>query len=148
MISKIKELIIKYKEIIIYIIFGGLTTVVNWVVYTLLVHFTPLGITVSNAIAWVAAVIFAFVTNKLWVFESRSFAPGVLAKEFVSFTASRALTGVLEIFGVPFLVKIGLSRTIFGIEGAWSKLIVSVTVVILNYIFSKLIVFKNKSQNS
>lgn len=146
MIAKIKELIIKYKELITYIIFGGLTTLVNWATYTVLVHFTPAGITISNAVAWVVGVIFAFVTNKLWVFESKSLAIGVLAKEFISFVAARAVTGVLEIFGVPFLVKIGLDQTIFSIEGAWSKLIVSVAVVILNYVFSKLIVFKKKNK--
>lgn len=139
-----KNIIIKYKEIIMYIIFGGLTTLVNWVTYTLLVHYTNAGITISNAVAWIVSVIFAFITNKLWVFESKSTKPKMLIKEFISFIASRALTGVMEIICVPLLVKIGLDQTIFRIEGAWSKLIVSVAVVILNYVFSKLIVFKKK----
>ncbi len=68
----------------------------------------------------------------------------ICIKEFISFVAARAVTGVIEIFGVPLLVKIGLNQRIFGVDGALSKVIVSVVVVVLNYVFSKLIVFKNK----
>lgn len=132
------------KEIFSYIFFGVMTTVVNWVVYTALVKGAGAGITVSNTLAWIAAVIFAFVTNKLWVFESKSFKPSVVSREFVSFIASRAVTGALEIFGVPLLVKLGLDQKIFGIDGAISKIIVSVAVIILNYVFSKIIVFRKK----
>lgn len=139
-----KNIIIKYKEIIMYVIFGALTTVVNWAVYTLLVHYTNAGITLSNAAAWIVSVIFAFITNKIWVFESKSTKANMIIKELFSFITSRAVTGAMEIICVPLLVKIGLNQTIFGIEGAWSKLIVSVAVVILNYVFSKLIVFKKK----
>lgn len=134
------------KEIFLYIVFGVLTTAVNFGVYTVLVHFVGLSITVSNAAAWVAGVLFAFVTNKLFVFESRSFSPGTLVREFFSFVAARAATGVLEIFGVPALVKLGLNQTIFGIEGAVSKALVSVAVIILNYVFSKLLIFRKKKQ--
>lgn len=145
--NKIKNLFIKYKEIITYVIFGGLTTLVNWVVYTLLVNCTSAGITISNAIAWVASVIFAFVTNKIWVFESKSYKPTVLFKEFISFIASRVVTGFFEIAGVPLLVRIGIDQTIFGIKGMAAKLIVSVVVIILNYVFSKLIVFRKNKNN-
>lgn len=148
--NKIFELLKKYKELITYFIFGVLTTLVNWVTYTLLVKISPgqiselTWITVSNAVAWVAGVLFAFVTNKIWVFESKSFALKTVIKELISFVAARALTGVLEVFGVPLLVKLGLNQTVFGIEGMAAKLIVSVAVVILNYVFSKLIVFRKK----
>ncbi len=148
--KKIFELAKKYRELIAYLIFGVLTTLVNWLTYTLLVKISPPSvnaltwITVSNAAAWVAGVLFAFITNKIFVFESKSFAPATLAKEFVSFVASRAFTGVLEVFGVPLLVKLGLNQTVFGIEGMAAKLTVSVIVVILNYVFSKLIVFRKK----
>lgn len=139
-----KNIIVKYKEVILYIVFGGLTTLVNWAVYTPLVHYTNAGIAISNAAAWIVSVVFAFITNKLWVFESKSTKAKLLIKELFSFVASRAVTGAMEIICVPLLVKIGLDQTIFGIEGAWSKLIVSVAVVILNYIFSKLIIFKKE----
>lgn len=140
----IKDLIKKYREIIVYIIFGVLTTLVNWAVYTVLVKFAGVNITVSNAAAWTAGVIFAFVTNKIWVFESKSKEPKTLAREFISFVGARVVTGLMEIFLPEILVNAGLSQTVFGIKGAIAKLIVSVAVVILNYVFSKLIVFRKK----
>lgn len=149
MIEKIKQLIIKYRELITYVIAGGLTTLVNWLTYTAMVKLTSLGdsltgITISNAIAWIVGVVFAFVINKLWVFESKSKKAKVVIFEFISFTAARGVTGLIEIFGLPALIKIGLSQTIFGIEGMLAKVLVSVIVVILNYVFSKLIVFRKK----
>ena len=119
--KKIKELFIKYKEIIMYLIFGVATTGVNWVVYSLLmkavlVHAPgsdDVKMTVSNVIAWIAAVIFAFITNKLWVFESKSWVPKVAAREFVSFVVSRLATGVIEWFGPLLLFKIGLDQDLF-----------------------------------
>lgn len=150
MIDKLKQLIIKYKELITYVIFGVLTTLVSWVTYALVVKISPssinniIWVTISSAISWVAGVLFAFITNKLWVFESKSFAPKTVAKELVSFVAARGITGAFEVFVPSLLIKIGIDQTIFGIEGAVAKLIVSVVVVILNYVFSKLIVFKKK----
>ncbi len=147
MIENIKKRIAKYRSLITYIIAGGLTTFVNWGVYALFVHFVQTSITASNVIAWIISVIFAYVINKLWVFESKSMKLKTVAKEFISFTAARIITGVMEIIGVPFLVKLGLDQTIFHIEGALSKITVSVIVVILNYFFSKLVVFKNEKSN-
>ena len=153
MIDKIKRLLNKYKELITYVVFGALATLVNWAAYTIstkvMTPATPTGLSefqlgVCNAIAWTAGVLFAFVTNKLWVFESKSREPKVVAKEFVSFVAARGVTGVMETVCPSLLVKIGLSQTLFGIEGAVAKLLVSVIVVILNYVFSKLIVFRKK----
>ena len=168
--EKIKALWIKYKEIIMYIIFGVLTTLVNWVTYALVepplssamhgseVTFSLFGLNVAyktfaiflaNFIAWVAGVAFAFVTNKLWVFESKSWKFSLVMKELWLFVAARLITGVLEWVGVPLLEALGLDQTItlFGktIEGFIAKIIVSVIVVILNYVFSKLIIFKDKT---
>ena len=70
--KKIKELLLKYKEVIMYLIFGVATTLVNWIVYSLLMKTSVVNMTVSNAIAWFTAVVFAYITNKLFVFESRS----------------------------------------------------------------------------
>lgn len=151
MMKKIKELFIKYKEIILYIFFGVLTTAVSFISYavcTKLINFRSeiAGIALSNIISWVCAVIFAFITNKIWVFESHAGGARTIFTEFWKFTASRLFTGALEWFGVPFLVCIGLNQTVLGIEGMLSKLTVSVAVVILNYVFSKIFVFKkNKS---
>lgn len=161
----IKELFTKYKEIIMYLIMGGATTVVNWVVYgwsvkalnfgsslsdsladTFGVNFTPdtIDIFIANVLAWILSVIFAYITNKLFVFESYSWKPKFVLRELALFVSARLATGVLEIFGVPFLVSLGLSQTIFGFEGMLSKVVVSVLVVILNYVFSKLFIFKKE----
>ena len=136
------DLLKKNKEIVLYIVFGGLTTVVNWVTYSLFVSFCS--ITVANVIAWVFAVVFAYLTNKIFVFEQKSWKPNIAFFEFSKFVSSRLLTGVVEIAGVDILVYVGLNQTIFGIEGMVAKVTVSIVVVILNYLFSKLIVFKEK----
>lgn len=149
--EKLKGLFLKYKEIIMYLIFGVLTTLVSWgsyalfeIVFGTFIHGTIVLSSVANVLSWIVAVLFAFITNKLWVFESKSFKSAVLIKELVSFVGSRLATGVLEWIGVPLLMLIGLNQSIFGIEGMLAKVVVSVIVVILNYILSKLFVFKNK----
>ena len=161
----IKKLFFKYKEIILYIIFGVLTTLVNWAVYAVTipafsaafngeavmftifggdVTFDTFAIFLANVIAWIAGVAFAFVTNKIWVFESKSWKPRVALKEFWLFVAARLITGVMEWFFPSLLFSIGLNQSLFGIKGFLAKIIVSVVVIILNYVFSKLIIFRKK----
>lgn len=162
--KKIKDLFIKYKEIITYIIFGVLTTIVSWGTYTVLVHLfkgaipkEEVRVAVANVLSWIAGVAFAYVTNKLWVFESKSWKPSLVIKEVISFVASRGITGVIEIVCVPLLAKtgfdnlfyhlvekLGLTANILFTDGIYSKISLSVIVVMLNYVFSKLFVFKNK----
>ncbi len=142
--TKIKELIIKYREILIYLVFGVLTTVVSWGTYSLFVKAFGIPVEISNTLSWVCAVLFAFVTNKIWVFESKKMDVKTIVNEFISFVGSRILTGAIEILGVPLLIRLGLSQTIFGVDGMLAKVLISVIVVILNYIFSKLLVFRNK----
>ncbi len=154
-----KILFLKYKEIITYIIFGVLTTLINWTAYVILADICGFSVLVSNFLSWVCGVIFAFITNKLWVFNSKSFAPKTILKEAAGFISSRAVTGVLEIFGVPLLAKtgfdtvfykaaqsLGLTFPVFFTDGIYSKLSFAVIVVILNYVFSKLIVFKKDNK--
>jgi putative flippase GtrA len=95
-------------------------------------------------VAWIAAVLFAYVTNKLWVFRSYNWEIRFVLREAVLFISARILTGIFEIVSVPLLVKLGLSQTLFGVKGMWAKVLVSVVVMILNYVFSKLIVFRKK----
>ena len=119
MMTKIKELIIKYKEIIIYVIFGGLTTVVNLSVFTL---FNKLlgdeRYLITNIVAWFAAVAFSYITNKIWVFESKSWNIKVLAKEILSFFAARVLTLGIEEAGLFVFVDLlsfnEISLKVFG----------------------------------
>ena len=140
-----KKLFEKYREVIIYIIFGGLTTAVSWVTFAVCGRFFGWPVAVSNAVSWIAAVAFAFVTNKIWVFQSRSWEPRLVMAEAVKFVGARAATGVLELVGVPALVKLGLDQTVFDVEGSVSKVVVSVAVIILNYVLSKLFIFKKRS---
>ena len=152
--KKIIDLFKKYifnREMILYLIMGALTTLVNMVVYAIcerslstLISNESVEIGVSKLIAWIVAVIFAFITNKIWVFESKSWAPMIFWRELISFVGARALTGLLEVFGTPFLVKIGLNQTLFGVKGMWAFVVVSVFVIIFNYVFSKLFIFKKK----
>lgn len=159
--SKIKDLFIKYKEIITYVIFGVLTTVVSWGSYTVFVEVLSMKVFVGNLLSWICAIVFAYVTNKLWVFESKSWKPGVIGKEIVTFVASRGITGVIEILCVPLLAKTGFDNIFYGIlekmnisigilftDGIYSKIFLSVVVVILNYFFSKFIIFKNKKKDT
>ena len=142
--QRIKDLFIKYKEVIMYLIFGVATTLVNWIVYSLLMKTSVINMMVSNAIAWFAAVIFAYITNKIFVFESKSWNPAEVWKEVVKFFGARIATGVIEIGGLPLLYYIGVKQSIFGVEGFLAKILVSVIVVILNYVFSKIFVFSTK----
>ncbi len=151
MIKTMKNLFLQYKEIIMYLIMGGGTTIVNWCSYAafvshLPIHNTDTKVLTANIISWVLAVTFAYITNKIWVFESHNWNFRFVARELFLFVSTRFLTGLLEIFGVPLLIKIGFDQTILGIEGMLSKVLVSILVVILNYIFSKLVIFKKKPQ--
>lgn len=134
-----------------YLIFGVLTTVVSWGSYALFEILFGAFIgnsivlsAVANVLSWIVAVLFAYITNKLWVFESKSFKGNVLIKELIAFVGARLATGVFEWVGVPLLMIMGLDQSILGIEGMVAKVIVSVVVVILNYVLSKLFVFKKK----
>ena len=153
--KKIIELINKYKELILYVLFGGLTTVVNFVAFWICGKILGEELyLVSNAVAWIVSVVFAYVTNKLFVFESKSFAPKILAKEITTFVSARVFSFGVEEGGMWFfvdLLKFGeYSISILGFEISGqliSKLILAVVVVILNYFASKFVVFKNKNKH-
>lgn len=154
--EKIINLYNKYREIIVYIFWGGMSTVVGWGSYIIFasllsgnvsdIHLLSMTISVTvfvaNVLSWIFAVAFAFYTNKVFVFQSKSWKMDIWVGECLKFIGARIATGVLEIFGVPFLVAIGLNQKIFGIEGIVAKITVSVAVVALNYVFSKLFIFK------
>ena len=139
------ELLKKYKSIILYIIFGGLTTVVDWTVSFSLYYLwgeaieaTPWLIHGANVIAWVAAVAFAYVTNRIWVFESkrRGFAP--ILGEIFAFAGGRVFTLLLqEVLMAVFFTWLGFNEYLV-------KIVAAVLVVILNYFISKLLVFRKK----
>ena len=94
--------------------------------------------------SWVAAVVYAFITNKLFVFESKSMEPGVLLSEGVKFFSARIASGIVEILLPTLLVAVGLSGTLLGLEGGIAKTVVSIVVIVMNYLLSKWLVFRKK----
>ena len=129
----------KNKEIINYLIFGVLTTVVSFVVYFIFAKVFKIDEVISNVISWFFSVLFAFITNKLYVFESKETGKKTLLKEIISFYLARLFTGVACDLGVfALMVKT------FKINDVLSKLVTQVIVIILNYVLSKLIVFRKK----
>ncbi|MCD8117737.1 MAG: GtrA family protein [Oscillospiraceae bacterium] len=145
--QKLKALIVKYREAISYLIFGGLTTLVSLGTYALFVGGLGLPVTGGNVLSWICAVAFAFVTNKLWVFRSERRGLAAWLLEAVKFVAGRLATGAVELFGLPLLMHLGLDQTILGIEGAAAKVVVTVVVIILNYFISKFIVFRKQKED-
>lgn len=129
-------------QIFIYLFFGGLATIVNFVAYFTAKDLANLNLITSNTISWLAAVLFAFVTNKLWVFHSKTETVRELLLEFSKFIFYRILSYVLDMGAMIFLVNI------FFLGDFWAKLITQILVVIANYVFSKLFIFANPSQHN
>ena len=137
--KKIKELYIKYKEIINYLIFGGFSTLVNFVSYYIAARFLGIDEVVSSGISWVCAVLFAYITNKIFVFESKKNTLKDVIIEMGSFFCARIISGVLcDVGTFALMVKV------FHINDIISKIVTQIMVVIVNYIFSKLIIFRKK----
>ena len=138
--SKIRALICKYYDVLVYLVFGVLTTVVNYVIYLPCYNILGLSGACSNVIAWVAAVAFAYLTNKPYVFRSHDWSAGTVIPELTKFVGSRIASGALET-GIIFVTVDCLLW-----NGNLMKLMTSVFVVILNYIASKLLVFRKKEE--
>lgn len=136
MVQKIKNLVQKHWDILSYLFFGGLTTVVNYLVYLPCYNLLNLSAAASNAIAWAVAVAFAYLTNKPFVFRSHDWSLKTVVPELTKFVTCRIGSGLLET-GILFLCV-----DLLAWNGNVWKLITSVLVVILNYIASKLLVFK------
>ena len=136
MIDKIRDLVAKYWDVLIYLVFGVLTTVVNYLIYLPVYNLIGLSAAVSNAIAWVVAVAFAYLTNKPFVFKSHDWSAKTVIPELTKFVSCRVASGVME------TVILFLTVDIMQWNGNIWKLITSVLVVILNYFASKLLVFK------
>lgn len=152
--KKIKELFIKYKEVITYLIFGVLTTVVNIISFALLQSINGgMSYLVNNAIAWFISVVFAYVTNKLFVFNSKSWECKLVCKEVLEFFGARIFSFGIEELGLWLMVDLlgmgafTLNLLSFSFTGDLiAKVILSVIVIILNYFFSKFIIFKKKDK--
>ena len=137
----IRSLLIKYRDIILYLFFGVLTTLVNYLVFFPLYNVFHCSAVLSNCIAWGAAVIFAYLTNKPFVFKSRDWSSATVIPEITRFVGCRIGSGVLE------TVVIWLFADILGWNGNVIKLITSVAVVIINNVASKRFVFAKKENS-
>ena len=138
MVEKIWNLFLKYKEAVLYLVFGGFTTLINIVAYALCKHVIGIDTIPANAIAWILSVAFAYVTNKIFVFESKTNTKKELLKEIISFFGCRAFTGIID---VAFMY---VTVDIFDLNDMIMKVISNIVVIIVNYVFSKLIIFKKK----
>ena len=137
-LDTIRKLLRKYRDVLVYLIFGVLTTVVNYLVYFPCYYLLGWKAVVSNLVAWAAAVLFAYVTNKPFVFRSHDWSAKTVIPELAKFVGTRVASGGLESAIIWFTVDLlGFSSLVW-------KLLTSVLVVILNYIGSKLLVFRGK----
>lgn len=134
----LKALFIKYYDIISYLIFGGLTTVVNYLIYLPCYNYLHLSAAVSNIIAWAVAVLFAYLTNKPFVFKSHDWSMKTVLPEFGKFLGCRIGSGAME------TLIIFLAVDCFRWDGNVTKVITSILVIILNYIASKFLIFTKK----
>ena len=135
--EKLKSIIIKYKDVLLYLLFGGLTTVISFLVYTLLHYWFHCSATVSNILAWFVAVVFAYLTNKPFVFKSDDWSAETVLPELCKFVGCRIGSGLFE---TAFLA---ITVDLLTWNGLVMKIIASVVVVVLNYVGSKLLVFNN-----
>jgi len=139
MLNKLKSLITTHYDLLIYLIFGVLTTVVNYLVYLPCYNLLHFSASLSNAIAWVGAVAFAYLTNKPFVFKSHDWSAKTVLPELARFLSCRIGSGAAE------TLTLLLTVDILGWNGNVWKLATSVLVVLLNYVGSKLFVFKKTS---
>ena len=137
MIQKLCSLLEKNRDILTYLFFGVLTTIVNYLIYLPVFNLCGLSAAVSNMIAWVGAVIFAFLTNKPFVFHSSDWSAKTVIPELTKFVSCRLASGAMET-GILFLTVDCLHW-----NGNIWKLVTQVLVVIVNYVGSKLLVFRN-----
>ena len=132
----IKKLIVKYWDILSYLFFGVLTTAVNYLVYLPCYNWLHLSASISNVIAWVVAVAFAYVTNKPFVFKSHDWSWKTVGPELTKFVGCRIGSGLLE----TVILFVTVDCLVWN-GNVW-KLVTSVLVVLLNYVASKLLVFR------
>ncbi len=136
--EKLLALCQKYRDILLYLIFGALTTAVNYIAFLGLLALWPESTTIApNLIAWFLSVLFAYVTNRTWVFRSQARGAAAVGREILSFFGARVFSLVLDL-GIVYLFV-----DVLGFHPALIKLASNVIVVILNYIFSKFWIFRS-----
>lgn len=138
----LKKLFTRYREIILYVFFGGCTTLVNLLVYWAATRLLSLSVSPATVLAWALSVLFAYVTNRIWVFKSavRTFL-GILT-EAGRFFLARAATGGMDI-GMMYLFV-----TVLELPDMPVKIASNILVILLNYVFSKLLIFRRKERKA
>lgn len=134
--DKLRCLLEKHREVLVYLVFGFLTTVVNYLVYLPLHNSASMLASLANVIAWVVAVIFSFLTNKPFVFKSNDWSTRTVLSELAKFVGSRLSSLVVET--VFLLITVDIASW----DGVIMKLFISVVVIVMNYVTSKFLVFK------
>jgi Predicted membrane protein len=137
----------EHKEPILYVFFGGFTTLISLASYMVFV-WLGLDLNVSNILSWVCGVLFAFVSNKWFVFSSKSTEKTTVIRELGSFVGARIFTGVLAAILFPILLAVGFGGEFMGTEGFLARIITSIIEIILNWIFSKYLIFVKKEENN
>lgn len=139
--NKIIDTYEKYREPLLYVIVGGLTTAVNFVAYFLCSRKLGISPFISNGVGWVCSVTFAYFTDKIVVFRSKNFGWLNILTEAAAFVAARLATGFMDM-GLFFLLN-----TLMGLNDFWVKVFINVLVVVGNYLFSKFVIFKKPKTN-
>lgn len=135
----IKNIIQKYKDLIPYMFFGVCTTLVNVIVYWIFAHLLKVSVMPSTLIAWFLAVVFAYVTNRKWVFDSQAQGYKEIIREIISFFACRIATGIVDWACMFIFVDL------LHLNDVIIKFIANIVVIVLNYLASKIIIFKKSS---
>ena len=128
----------KNKEVLLYLLFGGLTTVVSIASYYIAYKICGINVLIANIISWVFAVTFAYITNKIWVFDSETKNSKEVLGEIFKFYTGRLATLVVE------EAIILVFDTLLHFNSMLVKLVAQIIIIVLNYIISKLFVFKKK----
>ena len=134
--EKLKQLWKKHKELILYVFFGGCTTLINIISYFACRELMHLPVVPADVLAWLVSVIFAYVTNKLFVFESKSWRLMLVLKEGAAFLAARVFSLGLDV------AMLYVTVTVLGWWELPMKVLANVVVIVINYIFSKWIIFR------
>ncbi|MCI8633652.1 MAG: GtrA family protein [Lachnospiraceae bacterium] len=137
--NRIKTLLSRYKELVLYVVFGAFTTLINIVSYHIFRRWMGIGLVAADVLAWVLSVLFAYITNKLFVFESRSWRMQVVLREASEFFAARVVSLGVDVAFLYLTVEC---------LHWWEmpmKIAANVVVIVINYIFSKWIIFKKDS---
>lgn len=134
--DRLKFYLNKYRSVLLYLFFGVLTTVVNLAIYFFFTKGLHVNYLISNGVAWAGAVLLAYVTNRIWVFESRKSGVYEIFTEFFLFIGGRVASGL----GETFILWAGVQ--VLGLPDGMVKLAASIFVVISNYVISKLVVFR------